>query len=148
MPTIRPAGSFIAPAFLRSGPPPFRLSFLLLCILLLVHETQVSCPPPSPSPLPSPSSERKSSSPFPDRLPLHPLFVARQRDVAILTPNRPFGRSSRWRLLHLRNPRGNSGILPFATLATLVRTMGVDTWKRGDLVSEKRDDDSSAKIIA
>lgn len=34
---------------------------------------------------------------------------------------------------------------PFATLA---RTMGVATWKRGDLVSEKRDDDSSAKIIA
>lgn len=26
--------------------------------------------------------------------------------------------------------------------------MGVGTWKRGDLVSEKRDDDSSAKIIA
>lgn len=41
-----------------------------------------------------------------------------------------------------------NSLTPFATFATLARTMGDGVLKRGDLVNKNRDDDSSAMIIA
>lgn len=127
MPIMGSASSFIAPAFLRgSGPPPFRLPFPPH-VLLLDHETRLSCPPPSPSPSTTKNSRRRSR-----RLPPHPLLrraITRHQVSLILTPSCPIVPRDR-EAFRRRGAR-------FATFATPARTKGDGVWKRSDLVGGK-----------
>lgn len=137
MPTVGPAGSFIAPAFLRPGPPPFRPPSF--CVFFFSFTKPNFRYPP---PLPSTVKYEKIPIAVSRRLPLHPLFVARQRDNLDT-------RSTIQSFLEMEtSPSAKSprGVADFSHAVRDIRdicwgdirTTGDDVWKRGDLVSGKR----------